>query len=130
MFGPCAICQNANRLRFRPQDVRHRLKIAGFLPSLWLLSVSADAATLQIDVADRDGRPVPDVAVTAVLPGARVTPPGTRTTAIMDQVDQQLVPEVLVVHTGTPVVFPNSDSVAHQVYSFSPAKRFALGLYR
>jgi len=28
------------------------------------------------------------------------------------------------------VVFPNSDTVAHQVYSFSPAKHFELPLYR
>jgi len=40
------------------------------------------------------------------------------------------VPGVLVVRTGTAVIFPNSDSVAHQVYSFSPVKRFELGLYR
>jgi hypothetical protein len=28
------------------------------------------------------------------------------------------------------VLFENSDTVAHQVYSFSPARRFELGLYR
>lgn len=48
----------------------------------------------------------------------------------MDQVKKEFVPEILVVRTGTPVLFPNSDSVAHQVYSFSPAKRFTLSLYR
>ena len=37
---------------------------------------------------------------------------------------------ILVIHTGTPVDFPNSDNVADQVYSFSPAKRFQLSLYR
>jgi hypothetical protein len=48
----------------------------------------------------------------------------------MDQVDRQFVPAVLVVRVGTQVAFPNSDTVAHQVYSFSPAKRFQLALYR
>lgn len=48
----------------------------------------------------------------------------------MDQVQKAFVPAVLVVRTGTPVIFPNSDTIAHQVYSFSPAKRFELGLYR
>jgi hypothetical protein len=48
----------------------------------------------------------------------------------MDQVDRQFVPHVLVVRVGTEVAFPNSDTVAHQVYSFSPAKRFQLALYR
>jgi plastocyanin len=54
----------------------------------------------------------------------------TGNTAIMDQVDRRFEPEVLVVRTGTSVSFPNSDSIAHQVYSFSPAKRFTLPLYR
>jgi plastocyanin len=105
------------------------LKIAGLLPSVWLVAASAGAATLEVEVTDREGQPVPDVAVTAEAPGTRPQP-GARTQAAMDQLDQQFVPEVLVVQTGTPVVFPNSDAVAHQVYSFSPAKRFALGLYR
>ena len=48
----------------------------------------------------------------------------------MDQVDRQFVPHVLVVPTGSKVSFPNSDSVSHQVYSFSPAKSFELPLYR
>ena len=52
------------------------------------------------------------------------------TPAIMDQVDQRFVPFVLPVRVGQAVTFPNSDSVAHQVYSFSAAKRFELGLYR
>jgi len=36
---------------------------------------------------------------------------------------------VLIVQTGTLVEFPNSDNVRHQVYSFSPAKKFELPLY-
>jgi hypothetical protein len=48
----------------------------------------------------------------------------------MDQVDQRFVPFILAVRSGTAVRFPNSDSVAHQVYSFSSPKRFELGLYR
>jgi hypothetical protein len=39
------------------------------------------------------------------------------------------VPHVLPIQTGTTVTFPNSDNVRHQVYSFSPAKRFQLPLY-
>jgi len=35
-----------------------------------------------------------------------------------------------VVPVGSQIVFPNSDSVSHQVYSFSPAKKFQLPLYR
>ena len=48
---------------------------------------------------------------------------------VVDQVDKQFVPKVQAVLVGTPVTFPNNDNVRHQVYSFSPAKRFELPLY-
>jgi hypothetical protein len=48
----------------------------------------------------------------------------------MDQQILQFVPRVLVVGVGASVNFPNSDSVSHQVYSFSPAKHFQLPLYK
>ena len=49
--------------------------------------------------------------------------------AVMDQRNLMFAPDVLVVMTGTAVDFPNSDQVRHQVYSFSPAKKFELALY-
>ena len=48
----------------------------------------------------------------------------------MDQENRKFVPQVLVVQTGTLVAFPNNDTVSHQVYSFSPARRFQLPLYK
>jgi len=90
------------------------------------------AASLSVSVLDRDGRAVGDVVVIAMPPDspgpASAEAPQPR--AIMDQVGRQFVPYVLVVRTGTAVAFPNSDTVAHQVYSFSPTKRFQLALYR
>jgi hypothetical protein len=49
--------------------------------------------------------------------------------AIIDQINKKYVPRVSVVRTGTAITFPNSDRIRHQVYSFSPAKTFALKLY-
>jgi plastocyanin len=49
---------------------------------------------------------------------------------VIDQVDLAFKPEVIVIPVGSSVQFPNSDTVSHQVYSFSPAKRFKLPLYR
>ena len=48
----------------------------------------------------------------------------------MDQVNRSFAPDLLVIPVGSTVEFPNSDSVSHQIYSFSPAKRFQLPLYR
>jgi len=84
-------------------------------------------AELSVSVLDAKGRPARDAVVYAV-PHNRTVPPATRT-AVMDQRDRQFVPRVLPVRTGTAVSFPNSDDVRHQVYSFSPAKRFQLPLY-
>jgi plastocyanin len=49
---------------------------------------------------------------------------------VMDQRDRAFVPHVLIVPVGSRVNFPNSDTVSHQVYSFSPVKKFQLPLYR
>jgi hypothetical protein len=48
----------------------------------------------------------------------------------MDQRNREFVPRVLVIGVGSSVEFPNNDSVSHQVYSFSAAKRFQLPLYK
>ena len=87
------------------------------------------AATLEVSVVDGDGKPIANVAVYAISPAAAASS-GPASTATMDQRRGQFVPHVLVVQTGTEVTFPNSDSVSHHVYSFSPTKAFELPLYK
>jgi len=48
----------------------------------------------------------------------------------MDQINKTFVPDLVVIPVGSTVAFPNSDSISHQIYSFSPAHRFQLPLYR
>ena len=55
--------------------------------------------------------------------------PALDTPAVIDQVNMTFVPHVLTVLVGTTVSFPNSESVQHNVYSTSRAKRFNLGTY-
>jgi plastocyanin len=74
-----------------------------------------------------NGKPLANAVVS--LHPASQTPRLKPATAQMDQRDLQFVPHVLAVTTGTAVRFPNSDNIRHQVYSFSPAKRFDLPLY-
>ncbi|WP_423836359.1 methylamine utilization protein [Stutzerimonas stutzeri] len=76
-------------------------------------------------VIDAQGRPVAGAVLSVAGQAQRKPAP----VAIMDQLDKQFVPAVLAVATGTAVSFPNSDDIRHQVYSFSPAKRFELRLY-
>lgn len=100
--------------------------------TLVLAAVShfVEAADLPVMVVGRDGRGVDEVVVTAepASPHAGASP--TLKPAVMDQKNLAFLPRVLVVPAGTSVEFPNNDSVSHQVYSFSVAKRFQLPLYK
>jgi plastocyanin len=89
----------------------------------------AVGATLVINVQTADGHALAGAVITVrPLDGAPRKPAAVH--AVMDQVDRAFEPDLLVVPVGSTVEFPNSDSVSHQIYSFSPAKRFQLPLYR
>lgn len=85
--------------------------------------------TIEVSVLSNQSEPVAD-AVVVVESRTGTYSQTTKQNAIMDQVDKQFVPHVLVVQSNTEVAFPNSDSIKHHVYSFSPAKQFELRLYQ
>ena len=85
------------------------------------------AGELRAMVKDMEGKPVAD-AVVVVTPNG--TAAGEPKPAIVDQVDKEFVPYVMPILAGSEVSFPNKDNIHHQVYSFSPAKRFELPLYK
>ena len=90
---------------------------------------AAGAATLLIRVQLPDGQALQGAVITARpldVPAHHAAP----VRAVMDQVDRAFAPDLLVIPVGSTVEFPNTDSVSHQIYSFSPAKRFQLPLYR
>jgi plastocyanin len=88
----------------------------------------AQAAAVQVAVTDAADRPLADAVVTLEPATGRlpVKPMGGVQIA---QVRRQFDPRVTVVTVGTPVAFPNFDTVRHHVYSFSPARTFELKLY-
>ena len=69
-------------------------------------------------------------AVVSAEPSSGPAHPAAPVTAVMDQVNRAFEPDLIVVPINSTVSFPNSDTVSHQIYSFSPAKRFQLPLYR
>jgi plastocyanin len=89
----------------------------------------AHGGTLSVIVLKKDGKPLNGAVVTAEPQSAPVAP-ATPLKTVVDQVDLAFIPDVSIVPVGSSVSFPNSDSVSHQVYSFSPARRFQLPLYR
>lgn len=88
----------------------------------------AAAATLSVTVNDAAGRPLSD-AVVMLEPASGRLPVKPMASVEVGQVARQFTPAVTVVTVGTPVNFPNHDTVRHHVYSFSPAKTFELKLY-
>jgi hypothetical protein len=56
--------------------------------------------------------------------------PGSLPVRQVVQKDLTFIPALLPVQAGTRVEFPNRDQDYHNVFSYSPAKRFDLGRYR
>ena len=107
----------------------HKGWIAWGLAACLSLGVgTSGAASLQVTVVDEQGRPVPDAVVFLdSVQASKVVRPMAQVD--MAQQNKRFVPDVLLVTRGTPVAFPNRDTVRHHVYSFSPTKRFELKLY-
>jgi plastocyanin len=94
---------------------------------LMALLPGAHAADLRAIVRDAEGRLLADAVVVALREGGA---PARARSDQVEQIDLEFVPHVKAIQVGTAVSFPNRDQVRHHVYSFSPAKRFDLPLYR
>jgi len=94
-----------------------------------LTAAPALASEVAVTIRAPSGAPVPEVSVVLEAPtaGARRK---EHALARIEQRDRRFVPQVVTVRTGTMVEFPNNDTVSHQVYSFSTARRFQLSLYK
>lgn len=81
----------------------------------------------QIQVVDQWDKPVANavVSVAVAQPQERLSNP-----AIMDQVNKQFLPNVLIVNKDQWVKFPNSDDIRHHIYSFSAPKPFEIRMYK
>ena len=90
------------------------------------MATAVPAATLELAVVDQQGQPVADAVVTATPvaaddAGAAPHPPGTKT---IDQKNLTFLPYVQIFRPGDSVVFRNSDTTRHHVYSFSSIRAF------
>src|SRR3954470_1011982 len=56
--------------------------------------------------------------------------PPAQATKEVAQKNLLFVPALLPIQVGTKVEFPNLDDTYHNIFSYSPAKRFDLGRYR
>jgi plastocyanin len=77
-------------------------------------AVCADAASLTVTVVDNAGKPLPDAVVMLEPTGSKL-PVKPMAAVDVSQSKRRFVPQVTVVTVGTPVNFPNFDTVRHQV---------------
>ena len=91
---------------------------------------SAPVAIKRYEITSKGGvlAPSPPVAI-VYLEGSFPKPATAPITNIIQQ-DLMFIPALLPVQTGTKVEFPNLDNCYHNIFSYSPAKRFDLGRYR
>ena len=95
-------------------------KTATRFSAIIALAATAQAATLQMVVLDREGKPLPD-AVVVVVPNAKGTakaPPPLQAT--INQEKMQFVPAVTIVAPGAKVRFVNNDAWDHHVRLTAP----------
>ena len=96
---------------------------------LVFLQGSVYAQRLEVAISDSDGNAVPEAIIELILPEQQRASHAQSGTYTVDQVDKEFVPHVSAVIAGSEVNFPNSDSILHHVYSFSPARTFNIPLY-
>ena len=142
---------DASRIRYGqvrtiPTDTRcardimmtmRRLTAAGFTTISAIAAVTGviaaeigQPARLNVGVTDRDGQPVGDVVIYATKNGVDDVQRPHPITAVMDQIDTNFVPHILIAQAGALIEFPNSDTISHHVYSFSEARPLELPLYK
>jgi plastocyanin len=91
---------------------------------------AAPVVTKRYEIVSKGGvlAPMPPIAV-VYLEGSFATPTAPPTRQVV-QKNLAFDPALLPVQVGTRVEFPNLDDTYHNIFSYSPAKRFDLGRYR
>ena len=105
-----------------------RLFLTALLALLVFWAEPGHAGKLRVELRDERGQALSDAVVFLESADARRRV-AAAPQAELSQQQRQFVPRVLVVPVGTPVAFPNLDTVRHHVYSFSPIKKFEIKLY-
>ncbi len=104
------------------------MRITFLLISILLICIKGYCADgTRIRIIDQDSQPVANAVVS--IPDHSITPDLSEI-AVMDQVNKQFSPTVLVINKGQKVSFPNGDNIRHHVYSFSSIKPFEIRLYK
>ncbi len=93
-------------------------------------SHSAPVMTKRYEVVSRGGVLATNPPLAVVYLEGTDSKGGSLPTKQVSQKELNFIPTLLPVQVGTTVEFPNEDDTYHNIFSYSPAKRFDLGRYR
>ena len=91
---------------------------------------SAPVMNKRYEIVTQGGVLAPNPPVAVVYLEGSFPAPASPPVQQIVQTNFAFVPALLPVQVGTRVEFPNLDNTFHNIFSFSPAKRFDLGRYR
>lgn len=91
---------------------------------------SAPVVNKRYEIVTKGGVIAPSPPIAVVYLEGSFPKPATPSIAQMAQKDLMFAPPLLPVRAGTKVEFPNLDDTYHNIFSYSPTKRFDLGRYR
>jgi len=111
--------------------LRKNLIITAFVFYVLLLAHPGPARAGNISgTVTAQGLRTPSNILVYVVNGPTVATDLSKTKFIMDQRNLTFIPHILPILAGSPVQFPNNDSVNHNVFSLSRTKNFNLGSYK
>lgn len=91
---------------------------------------SAPVMTKRYEIVSKGGVVATNPPLAVVYLEGAFPKPAALPTRQLPQKDYAFVPALFAVQKGTRIEFPNLDDTYHNVFSYSPAKRFDLGRYR
>jgi plastocyanin len=91
---------------------------------------AAPVMTKRYEVVTKGGVLGTNPPIAVVYLEGSFAPPASLPMKTVTQKNMDFLPALLPIRTGTRVEFPNEDDTYHNIFSYSPAKRFDLGRYR
>lgn len=93
-------------------------------------AITAPVLNQRYEIVSKAGVVATNPPLAVVFLAGNFPPAATPPVAQLVQKNLTFVPALLPIRTGTKVEFPNLDEQYHNIFSYSPAKRFDLGRYR
>jgi plastocyanin len=122
VLSSCAFLALGIKIAFAQASVEGRVE----LPK----SRSAPVMTKRYEIVTKGGVLGTSPPLAVVYLEGSFPKPGALPTKEVAQKELNFIPALLPVQVGTKVEFPNLDDAYHNIFSYSPAKRFDLGRYR